>query len=139
LLTEHEIQGDFQMAEQKPANGTFCWNELMTRDVAGASKFYTELLGWKAVDSGMSGPPYTLFKADDKDAGGMMEMPAEIPKEVPSHWMAYITVDDVDSLVDKVKDMGGQILHGPQDVPDVGRFIVIQDPAGAVVSLIKMA
>ena len=43
------------MADEKPTHGTFCWNELMTRDVTAAEKFYTELIGWKAVDSGMPG------------------------------------------------------------------------------------
>ena len=127
------------MSNEKPAHGTFCWNELVTRDTAGAEKFYTELLGWKAVDGGMPGMKYTLFKAGDKDAGGMMEMPPDVPKEVPSHWMAYITVDDVDSLVNKVGELGGTILHGPQDVPKVGRFCIVQDPTGGVVSLIKLA
>ena len=127
------------MSEEKSAHGTFCWNELMTRDAAAAEKFYSELLGWKMADSGMPGMKYTLIKAGEKDAGGMMEMPPEIPKEVPPHWMGYIAVDDVDSLVEKTKELGGTILFGPQDIPQVGRFCTIQDPTGAVVSLIKLA
>lgn len=126
------------MADETPAHGTFCWNELMTRDDKAASKFYSELIGWKAEDSGMPGMNYTVMKAGDKSTAGMMAMPAEIPAEVPSHWMAYITVDDVDSLVEKTKQLGGTVLHGPQDVPKVGRFITIQDPTGAVISLIKL-
>lgn len=126
------------MSDNKPAHGTFCWNELVTRDTAAAKKFYSELIGWEAADSGMPGMDYTMFKAGGKEAGGMMAMPAEVPAEVPSHWMSYITVDEVDSLVDKVKNLGGTILYGPEDVPNVGRFVTIQDPTGAVVSLIKL-
>ncbi|MCP4705677.1 MAG: VOC family protein, partial [candidate division Zixibacteria bacterium] len=48
-----------------------------------------------------------------------------------------INVDDVDALVSKVTELGGQILHGPQDIPTVGRFVIIQDPTGAAVSLFK--
>jgi predicted enzyme related to lactoylglutathione lyase len=127
------------MADEKPAIGMFCWNELVTRDVAGAEKFYTELLGWKSVDSGMPGMKYNMFKADGKDAGGLMEMPAEVPKEVPSHWMSYITVKDVDALAKKAKELGGNVLHGPQDIPGMGRFCVVQDPTGAVVSLMAFS
>ena len=126
------------MPDEKSTQGTFCWNELVTRDVAGARKFYTELLGWKAVDSDMPGMDYTVFKAGEKDVGGMLNMPKEIPDGVPAHWMAYITVDDVDALADKVTELGGQLMHGPQDVPNVGRFCIIQDPTGGVVSLMKM-
>jgi predicted enzyme related to lactoylglutathione lyase len=127
------------MANQAPAHGTFCWNELMTRDTAAAGKFYSELVGWKPVDAGMPGTPYTLFKAGDKDAGGMMAMPAEIPAQVPAHWMAYVAVDDVDAVAKRVGELGGQILHGPQDIPNVGRFCVVQDPTGAAVSFIKLS
>ena len=127
------------MSNEKPAHGTFCWNELMTRDSAAAEKFYTQLLGWNANNKSMTGMKYTLYKAGEKDAGGMMDMPPDVPKEVPSHWMAYITVDDVDSLVEKTKELGGQVLAEPQDIPKVGRFCVIQDPTGAVVGLIKLS
>ncbi|UCD65233.1 MAG: VOC family protein [Candidatus Zixiibacteriota bacterium] len=125
------------MSETKFPHGTFCWNELMTRDVPAAAKFYSELLGWEAADSGMPGMKYTVFKIAGKDAGGLMEMPAEIPKEVPDHWMTYIAVADIDAVVKKTLELGGTVLHGPQEVPGVGRFAVIQDPTGAVVSLIQ--
>ena len=128
-----------QVSNGKPTHGTFCWNELMSRDTAAAQKFYTELLGWKAVDSGMPGMKYTLFKVAGKEAGGLMAMPPDVPTEVPSHWMAYIAVDDVDALIKKVGKLGGELLHGPQDVPHVGRFCIVRDPSGGVVSLITMA
>jgi predicted enzyme related to lactoylglutathione lyase len=124
------------MSNEKPTHGTFCWNELVTRDVAAAEKFYTELLGWMAVDSGMPGMKYTLLKVNEKDAGGIMDMPPDVPKEVPSHWMAYVAVDNVDALAKKTEDLGGNILYGPQDVTHVGRFCTIQDPTGGVLSLI---
>jgi len=123
------------MANDMPKHGIFCWNELMTRDPKAAGRFYTELIGWNATDSGMHGMDYTIMKVGETQAAGLMAMPASVPKEVPSHWMSYITVDDVDSLVDKVAKLGGQVLYGPEDVPNVGRFMTIVDPTGAAVSL----
>jgi predicted enzyme related to lactoylglutathione lyase len=124
------------MADEKPVHGTFCWNELMTRDSAAAKKFYGELVGWNFADSRMPGMNYTMMKAGEKEAGGMMDMPAEVPAEVPSHWMAYVTVDDVDALAEKVAGLGGELLHGPMDIPGVGRFCTVKDPTGAVVGFI---
>lgn len=126
------------MADNKPAHGTFCWNELMTRDTEKAGKFYADLIGWDPVDSGMPGMKYTLFKNAGKDAGGMMAMPPDVPAEVPSHWMAYITVDDVDGAAKKAGGLGGKVLVAPRDIPNVGRFCVIQDPTGAAVGLLQM-
>jgi predicted enzyme related to lactoylglutathione lyase len=127
------------MSDNKPKHGTFCWNELMTRDTGDAGKFYSQLLGWKPVDSGMPGMKYTMFKVDglEQSAGGMMAMPAEVPAHVPSNWMAYITVDDVDATAAKVKELGGQVLAGPMLVPGMGRFIAVMDPTGAAVSFFQ--
>jgi predicted enzyme related to lactoylglutathione lyase len=127
------------MSDERPAHGTFCWNELITRDTAAAEKFYTELLGWKAVDSGMPGVKYTLIKVGDKTAAGMMEMPAEVPAMVPSHWMAYVAVDDVDAVAARVEELGGKLLNPVIDIPEVGRFCIVQDPTGAVLSLMTFA
>jgi len=108
----------------------------MTRDTEKAGKFYAELIGWKPTDSGMPGMNYMMMKAGETNAGGMMAMPPEVPDQVPAHWMAYITVDDVDSCATKAKQLGGQVCAGPQDIPGVGRFCVITDPTGAAVGLI---
>jgi uncharacterized protein len=127
------------MPDNMPTHGTFCWNELMTRDTGAAGKFYSQLLGWKMADSGMPGMDYTMFKVDglEQGAGGMMAMPPEVPAYVPSHWMAYITVDDIDVTCARVKELGGQVLFGPQAIPNLGRFITVQDPTGATVAFIQ--
>ena len=127
------------MSDEKSPVGTFCWNELMTRDIDAAKKFYSELIGWNCADAGMPGMDYTMLKLGDKNAGGMMAMPDEVPKEVPSHWMTYITVDDVDAAAKKTTELGGTVIHGPEDIPTVGRYCIIQDPTGATVSLLKSA
>jgi len=126
------------MADNKYPHGTFCWNEGVSTDVAASTKFYTELLGWKAESHDMEGMGYTVFKAGDAMAAGLMAMPPDA-KGVPSHWMGYIAVDNVDELAEKSKALGGTIIHGPADIPTVGRFVIIKDPTGAVVSLITMA
>jgi len=127
------------MANDKPTHGVFCWNELMTRDTKAAGKFYSELVGWNPVDGGMAGMEYFLLKNGEMNAGGMMAMPPDVSPEVPSHWISYITVPDVDASAKKTAELGGTVIHGPQDIPTVGRFCIIKDPTGAVVSLITLA
>lgn len=127
------------MANGKPQHGIFCWNELMTRDPAKAEKFYSDLLGWEAADSGMPGMKYTLFKVGETQAAGCMMMPEEIPAHVPSHWMGYITVDDIDAIAKRTQELGGKVEHPPTDIPNLGRFCVISDPTGAVVALMQFS
>ncbi len=116
-------------------HGAFSWNELMTNDVAGAKSFYSELLGWQLTDMESSCGKYTMAKADDTEVAGIMATPAEA-KGMPPCWGAYVTVDDVDAMPAQVEKLGGKVLAPPQDIPEVGRFTVIQDPQGAVLMLI---
>ena len=121
--------------EAMKLHGAFSWNELMTNDVAGAKIFYGELLGWQLTDMESSCGKYTMAKAGDTEVAGMMATPPEA-QGMPPSWGAYVTVDDVDSMQQRVESLGGKILTPAQDIPDVGRFTVIQDPQGAVLMLI---
>jgi len=117
--------------------GGLCWNELATRDVKQASEFYTQLFDWRAEDIASAMGPYTIFNNGDRPASGMVGMAEEWPDSIPSHWMVYFAVDDCDQSAQKVVQLGGQQLVEPTDIPDVGRFAVVQDPQGAVFSIIK--
>jgi hypothetical protein len=49
-----------------------------------------------------------------------------------------VTVDDIGRAAEKVKSLGGRVMH-EEDIPDVGRFAIIQDPQGAMLAIIKSA
>lgn len=127
------------MAEHTlPTNGAFCWNELGTTNLEAAKKFYTELLDWKLKDSKVAGMVYNEIVAGGREVGGMFQMTAEFG-DTPSHWMAYVAVDDVDDKAKQVVDLGGKVCVPPTDIPNVGRFCIITDPTGATLSLIKLS
>jgi len=109
--------------------GAFSWFELMTTDVKGAKKFYTQLFGWETEDMPMENMSYTITKIGDEGVGGIMPIPAEA-EGTPAHWGVYVTVDDVDATARKAEELGGKIHVPPTDIPNVGRFCVVQDPQG---------
>jgi predicted enzyme related to lactoylglutathione lyase len=116
-------------------HGAFSWIELMTTDVEGAKKFYTQLFGWETEDMPMENMSDTITKIGDEGVGGIMPLPPEA-EGVPPHWGVYVTVDDVDATAGKAEELGGKIHVPPTDIPNVGRFCVIQDPQGSVISAI---
>jgi predicted enzyme related to lactoylglutathione lyase len=69
--------------------------------------------------------------------GGIYQLSAEQAGE-PSHWMAYVAVDDVDAKAKLAEELGGKLCVPPSDIPNVGRFCVITDPTGATFSLVKL-
>ena len=111
------------------APGHFHWNELLTSNVEGASKFYTGVFGWETVEHPDSPRPYLLFQQDGADVGGMMQSPA--PGSAPQ-WLAYVKVEDTDGIAAKAAKFGGTVITEPFDVAGVGRIAVIKDPQGAV-------
>lgn len=117
--------------------GSLCWNELCTNDVDKAGAFYTQLFGWDSQSADMGGTHYTSFMNGERPAGGMLQIRKEWG-EVPPNWAVYFAVEDCDAAAAKIKELGGNILNPPTDIPGVGRFTVGQDPQGAVFSVISM-
>jgi uncharacterized protein len=118
----------------------FVWYELMTPDVQPALDFYTEVVGWKAQDSGVPGMAYTLLKVGDAGVAGVMGTPPELQTfGAPPTWSGYIAVDDVDAMTARVTEAGGEVLRPASDIPGVGRFAVVADPQGASFMLFKPA
>ncbi|HYG81332.1 MAG TPA: VOC family protein [Pyrinomonadaceae bacterium] len=120
-------------------HGTICWTELGTQDLEAAKKFYTELLGWELKGSEAAGMNYTEIVVGGKHIGGMFQITEDCGGgNMPSHWGSYVAVDDVDAAAKRTEELGGKVVMQPTDIPNVGRFCVINDPTGATISLIKL-
>jgi uncharacterized protein len=117
--------------------GAFCWNELATRDVDGAKRFYQSVFGWEGETSDAGGMSYTEWKLDGKSIGGMMAMGDRYPAEVPPHWLVYFGVGDTDASAAKVTELGGHVIAPAMDIP-AGRFAVVSDHSGAAFGIIKL-
>lgn len=115
--------------------GRFCWYDLMSSDPARAQEFYTQLVGWtvQEVDMGEMGP-YPMFHVGEAGVGGLMKLEST---EIPSHWISYVSVDDLDASAAKVVELGGHVYVPITPIPGIGRFSVIGDRQGAVISLFQ--
>jgi len=111
--------------------GRFVWCDLMTSDPQAAQQFYGKVVGWGT--QAWEGPvPYTMWTNNGAPLGGIMDLPRP---GTPPHWLAYISTPDCDAAATQVKELGGQVHHGPEDIPNVGRFAVAADPQGAYFAL----
>jgi uncharacterized protein len=122
--------------ESELAEGVFVWDELHTSDPGAAKSFYGEVYGWSARDEDMGGFTYTIFQnRGGTDVAGCSPL---MEGEPGPHWLVYIGADDIDATAARAKDLGATVLVEPTDIPNnVGRFAVLQDPAGAVFGLFK--
>ncbi|KVX01995.1 VOC family protein [Shewanella frigidimarina] len=118
-------------------SNTLCWVELTCRDTAAAKQFYSQVLGYQTKLNDVADFEYTEWYADEQAIGGMMAMTAEWG-DTPAHWMSYFAVDDCDVSVTKAQTLGATVCVPATDIPNVGRFSVLNDPQGGVFSIIAL-
>ncbi|AVH60304.1 MULTISPECIES: VOC family protein [Streptomyces] len=107
--------------------GSLGWVELLTRAPDRVTEFYTQVFGWTVNAS----ENYTQWGIEGADFGGMLTMGEKFPHEVPSHWLPYFAVEDVDSTANAAVGAGGSMLMEPTSVPEGPRIAVLRDPQGA--------
>lgn len=126
-------------ASDRPRVGHCAWNELVTSDPEAAKAFYFKAFGWTKdgeMDMGPMGAyEFIRHKLSHHKGviGAVMPKPEDMP--VPM-WHYYFRVGDIDVAFQAVTDNGGQILHGPDEIPG-GDFVVKGfDPQGALFALV---
>lgn len=116
-----------------PWNSRFVWHDLMTTDAGRSRDYYQKLFGWRIESLPMGGFEYQMIVHGPGPIGGIVE-----EKHIPmSHWMAYVSVPDVDAAAKRCTELGGSVCVPPTDIPNVGRFAVAGDPLGAYFTLFK--
>ena len=112
-----------------PIVNSFFWYDVMTTDTAAATKFYTDVVGWRAQESGS--PGYTALTVDGVGTAGLMAVPEDAAKMgARPCWMGYILVDDVAAKCAEIKAAGGRVEKGPITIDGIITFAVAADPQG---------
>lgn len=117
-------------------HGNFAWYELLTKDHKAAIEFYSQVVGWTAIPFSPENSDYMMWVGKQGPMGGTMSFSTEqCEAKIPAHWTANVVVEDLAKAVATVHRLGGKVVHGPEEVPEVGRFAVIQDPQGAYINV----
>ncbi len=122
-------QGEF-------APGTRCWSELVSTDVEKSRAFFSDLFGWTCEEMNMGETTYNMFKRGDEQVAGMMAKEEKFGP-MPSTWVNYFIVPDHDAAAGKAEAMGGKALMPAIEMPDIGRFSWLMDPAGAMFGILQ--
>jgi predicted enzyme related to lactoylglutathione lyase len=112
----------------------FCHIELHTDDTGKSRSFYGELFDWKLEDMPMGeGMSYTMVDVGEEGTGGgMMAKPCE---DAPTAWMPYVLVEDCKASAEKATSLGANIVKEETVIPNMGSFVIIADPSGAILGL----
>ena len=113
--------------------GHGAWHELHATDGVRATDFYSEQFGWgksRGVDMGPMGI-YQLISIGGRDLGGIMT-DARFPRPA---WLVYFRVDGIELAARRIVEAGGQVIHGPMEVPGGGWIVNGLDPEGVMFAL----
>ena len=123
------------MEIKKHEPGMFSWADMPSLDVEKAQAFYTRLLGLEATSTPMGpGMTYVVLNKKGKSCFAMYPVTEAEMKERGGqpYWLSYFTVEDADATSERMKELGGTVMHGPFDVFTAGRMAVAMDPIGAI-------
>jgi predicted enzyme related to lactoylglutathione lyase len=119
--------------DQEPRLNEWLWTELWTSDVAGASEFYSDLLGYELETVALyENNTYRVLQRDGRPRAGMLPVPTE---DIPPNWLVYIRVDDPAEVAARVESLGGRIFLAADDDIRNGDVAIIVDPSGAALTI----
>lgn len=105
-------------------------SELWTSNVDSAMDFYHLLVGYEKelVDVGTESK-YCLLVKDGQPRAGMVKIPGD---DIKPNWVPYVAVEDVLTVAEKARQLGGILLIEPDKKVREGMLAIISDPTGAV-------
>lgn len=126
------------MSDGKPEVGTIGWIDLTIPNAPEIKDFYSKVVGWKSAPLSMGDyDDYVMSTPEtDKAISGVCHARG-FNKDLPAHWLIYITVADVEQSAKNCVELGGKILMPVKIMTEYGKYCVIEDPAGAVCALFE--
>jgi uncharacterized protein len=92
--------------------------EIQADDVKRASRFYTEIFGWKLTK--IEGLPIQYFRIETQGIrGGLLQRPAPTPppQSGTNAFVCSMQVENFDVVADKIVSLGGQVALPKFAVP----------------------
>ena len=124
--------------QPKPIVGSIAWRDLTVRNADRVRDFYASVVGWNVVPIEMGGySDYCMVPpAGDAPEAGVCHKRGP-NADLPSQWLMYVVVADLDDALRSCRRLGGKLVAGPR-AQGTSRFAVIKDPAGAVIGLYEI-
>lgn len=128
------------MSDPKPEAGTIGWIDLTIENAEEVRDFYAKVVGWQPEDVPMG--EYSDFSMKTPESGtpttGVCHRKGT-NAGVPTGWMIYINVADLDASVAAVTELGGKVVVDPKSMGGMGRYCMIEDPSGTTCALFEPA
>jgi predicted enzyme related to lactoylglutathione lyase len=113
--------------------------EILVEDPEADAEFYEKVFGWHVSRWDDPDPDaeqgYFLLGTGETDQPGIDG--ALMHPHFDQKVINTIAVEDIDATIKAVKAAGGDLLHGPSEVPDVGMHAYCVDPSGVLFGIMQ--
>ncbi len=122
----------------KPEIGKIGRVDLTIENATEVRDFYAAVVGWESTDHDMGEyADYSVSPAGGSDPVAGICHRLGPNENIPSQWLVYINVADLDESIKQTESLGGKVVTPPRDMGGYGGMCVIEDPAGAVCALME--
>lgn len=113
--------------------------DLTVNNADEVRDFYKAVVGWGTEEVEMGGySDYSMTVPGNGQGVAGVCWKRGGNADLPSVWLIYITVPDIEQSIAKLKDLGGKVLVGPKTMGEA-KYCVFEDPAGAKAALYQPA
>ncbi|MBI1879220.1 MAG: VOC family protein [Chloroflexi bacterium] len=126
--------------QQQSSIGSIVWTDLTVENADELRAFYSQVVGWQTSEVDMGDhSDFNMHTPASKNVVAGICHARGVNADLPAAWLIYITVNDLAQSAARCVELGGQVIAGPREAGDHGRYCVIRDPAGAVAALFEAA
>ena len=110
--------------------------EILSAEPEQTVAFYRDVFGWEF--NAWDGPQaYWLVNTGANDQPGING--GVMGNHFEQRVINTIQVDSLDDAVAKIEAAGGEIAHGPREIPGIGQHAYCRDPQGAMFGVMQPA
>lgn len=115
--------------------------EIPVDNLERATKFYKSAFEWQITP--VPALSYTLLGTVEVDQNNMPKEPGAINGGMMDRSFGIknpvitIGVDNIDTAIQKIQDLGGKIVQGKMEVPNMGISAYFQDTEGNILGLFQ--
>lgn len=115
--------------------GKIGWIDMTVDNASKVRDFYKAVVGWETDDVDMDGYSDYVMKmpASGEGVSGVCHARGS-NADLPSGWLIYIVVADVEKSAAACGTNGGKVIVAPRGLAG-GRFCVVEDPGGSIAAL----
>ncbi|MDH3339446.1 MAG: VOC family protein [Gammaproteobacteria bacterium] len=115
--------------------GRIGWIDMTVDDAPGVRDFYKAVVGWETDDVDMGDySDYVMKMPSSGDGVAGVCHARGSNADLPSGWLIYIVVADVEKSAAVCTANGGKVIVEPRGLAG-GQFCVVEDPGGSIAGL----